>query len=365
MDSKDKLNTREATRAAARQLLSEGIEPTTHLIRERIGFGSNTTIQDELSRIKKERLEREKNAAAAIPADWSQSRIELFEGFFQEARRLERQEFDAERQQMQQVVDQAHQEANEARLSREEAFRLASNESTLRQAATEQIASLEATLDFTRQDLASVRNERDRLQHELDEAHQRLSAELEAARQREDRLRDEMQKAIDTTKEESAKREALAYERFEGMRIQLLQETERQRSEFVAERNQLQTELAETKKQSERRDQEWRLRTLAAEKEAASAAGEARVLERELQQVRTELSKCMEIIHQQSLRSDAHPTAVDEPTLAEGIALAEQKHQEGLEEFDILALLQDEFELTLDQARYILQRVKDAQPKAE
>lgn len=365
-------DTRTATRECALQLIGGGVWPTAPKIREQIGFGSMGTIQDELKLWQKEFLIQAAASVNSAPAHWSPARIQATERFFAEARAIERAEFDAERAQLNTEMAGMKQLVTEAKTAREEAQRWASTEAQSRIATEQQCRLLEDALAHEREELSIRRDEIGQLHQDQEELRQSLARETEAARQREAELRQEQALALEKTahqheqalaavKQEAERREAIAYERLEGLRVQLVEETDRQRREIAASNEALARELAEAKQSHTRFEQENRLRLAAADRQAAESAGEVRALEKMLAQAREDLARLREEL---ARRPPVEEVPAPAPTNTEreaavlmaAKATASRLMADGLSDFDILAQLQDEHDLTLEEAREILKR---------
>lgn len=357
----DAHNSRLATRNAALEFLREGVFPTPNLIRDRIGFGSLTTISDELKQWRQEILPVMASAASSAPPHWTQERIDLYDGFMRQARALEREAFEQERTELHIAMDGIRNELSAAVDSRDEAFRLAAGERQGRESAERMIESLTNTLEHERLVAAQDRADREQLvadfsdlqvRHEEQAVqHKEATEALRAEHERHiGEINSQHEQAITSLKAEAQSREKLAYDRLDGVRQQLMEETDRQRAEFQTERSRLEHELEKLKQESRQREETYRLRTAAAERAAAEAAGEVKGLQKLIDRLERDAAK---VNDQAPIGGSPQP---EDPAIRaqEAKAFIARSRQSGTAEFDILTALQDDFALSLDAAQALL-----------
>ncbi|MDN0082932.1 DNA-binding protein [Crenobacter sp. SG2305] len=269
-------------RQAAYELVGEGIWPTVVEVRNRLGTGSNTTINNTLKSWRQDFLSR--MALSSRRPDWPSGLAEAFEEIWQKAcdaadaeLATVRGEAQAEvavlREESEQLTQRlAESDATLVSLGRElelKAGRIAELEQRLaaeearRTAQDENLAALAASLEASRKQLGEVQREADARVGDIEaRAEERVQAEKQAA----------------------DKREALAYERLEGLRVRLYEQIEDERQAMKQSVKKLEDELAQQRRDSAKIDTVWRERLVEREREngrlgAKVEALDARVLE--------------------------------------------------------------------------------------
>lgn len=305
-------DTRSLTREAALALLAQGIYPSAPAIRKIIGTGSMSTINDELNSFVAEQLRAKFSCDSVMPAEWTREKIELFESLFAQAEKIERRRFDEDRSDLMIRYDSLHAEAAAANQAKSDALQLVAN---IQQqlAASERICStLEASLAHERELAAQGLRDREQLADELDRSHrenERISQEAreaaaamtQAHAEKIDQLTSEHRTALQAAKDESERREQLAYERFEAARTQLMEETHRQREEFQTKQQELLQQLANQKVDADAREEALRKRLSASERAEAAAAGEMKAMQRQVKVLEQEIARLTSLIAQYGL----------------------------------------------------------------
>ena len=202
-------------RATAQQLVAEGTWPTVVNVRERLGTGSNTTINNELRAWRQWFLARVSSSTRR--PDWPGVLGDAMDTLWQTACEQAESQLDTLRQEVTAELDtlrgeftrqeaalhdaDAARQQAQAELARVQDALLAQQQAG--EQLMQQVAALETALD-------SARREHDTLSGQLQTAAQRHAEALaEQERQAEQRL------ALSVA--EGEKREALAYERLEGL----------------------------------------------------------------------------------------------------------------------------------------------------
>lgn len=234
-------STREATKRMADALVLEGIEPTTLLIRERLGRGSNSTITAALKEWREDRgLPDSKGALsglaphpalAEMPSTLAEAMSQLWVQAVAEAQlslAAERRALESEKTAMLEAVrnSQSRLEQTNDRLRYVNDRLLASerlvNELQERYRDEAVIHARETSL------LRGQVQELESLVASLREAEQRMQDQLDG--QQKDHA-----EAIEAIREESRRNEAIAYERLDGLRHQLLNDTAHERERMKQE----------------------------------------------------------------------------------------------------------------------------------
>lgn len=228
-------------RQVAFELVSEGAWPTVVEVRARLGTGSNTTINNTLKQWRQEFLAR--NAAAVKRPDWPPALADAFGQLWQKACEVA--------------------EGNLATLREEVGQKLQQVVAELA-AAQRELDDRAAQLVSLSGELAQQRERGDALQQQLAEANSRrqvledslagLTASLDDARaqtllvqkdadERVAALEQRQEERLQLAAAEAAQREALAYERFEGMRVRLYEQVEAERAQMKQQATQQAAQL--------------------------------------------------------------------------------------------------------------------------
>jgi len=269
-------------RQAAYELVGEGVWPTVVEVRNRLGTGSNTTINNTLKAWRQDFLSR--MALSSRRPDWPSGLAEAFEEIWQKACDAADVELATVRSEAQAEVTVLREEteAMQLRLAESDATlvslgrelelkagriaeleqRLAAEEAR-RAAQDDNLAALAASLESSRKQLGEVQREADARVGEIEtRAEGRVQAEKQAA----------------------DKREALAYERLEGLRVRLYEQIEDERQAMKLSLKKLEDELAQQRRDGAKIDAVWRERLVEREREngrlgAKVEALDGRVLE--------------------------------------------------------------------------------------
>lgn len=231
-------------RQVAFELVAEGVWPTVVEVRARLGTGSNTTINNTLKQWRQEFLAR--MASNVRRPDWPAGLAEAVDQLWQRAcdqaeGHLEtlREEAKAEVARLVGELAEQHRQldargaqlaalAQEHEALKQQHLQLQqqhAEENRRRQVLEESLAGLTASLDETRQQLLVVQKDADSRVAALEQRHY-----------------ERLQQAA----QEAEKREALAYERFEGMRVRLYEQVEEERTAFKQQAAQWQAQLQQT-----------------------------------------------------------------------------------------------------------------------
>lgn len=289
-------------RQVAFELVEEGAWPTVVDIRNRLGTGSNTTINATLKDWRKDFLS--KVSLAAKRPGWPPSLVQSFEALWQEACTAAEHQFDEQRQAVQAALAEVEQEKQglliqvaegqkresllSARLD-EQVRQLVQLEtqiheqSQLRQVAEGKVVELLQSVEVAKQELASSRTRHDKQLHDVEtKANQRVLLE----------------------KEEATRREALAYERLEGLRLRLYEQMEEERLSAKEERTRLEQELVQTKSWLRDIEQNYQARAAERDRDNGRLAATVELLE----------SRCAgldkELMEQRDRASDVSATVV-------------------------------------------------------
>ncbi|MBI3144208.1 MAG: DNA-binding protein [Pseudogulbenkiania sp.] len=270
-------------RQVAFELVGEGVWPTVIEVRARLGTGSNTTINNTLKAWRQEFLSR--MAVSSRRPDWPSGLAEAFEQIWQRACdesdvRLEsiRQEWQTELAAEKEASAGLRQTLEKSELAAAATRRELEMESTRLAAMAEQLKSEEArrvSLEQLLQDrevaLEKAVAQAGKIQQEADGRFSEFKAKSERLVQQE--------------KEESARREALAYERLEGLRVRLYEQIEEERQQMKAEVGRLEGELAAARKEASRSNAMWQERLSERERECGRLSARLETLEEQREQL--------------------------------------------------------------------------------
>lgn len=292
-------------RATAQQLVAEGVWPTVVNVRERLGTGSNTTINNELRAWRQWFLARVSSSARR--PDWPGVLGDAMDTLWQAAceqaeGQLEalREEATAELATLREICarqNAALQEADTARLRVQaelEATRDTLGERTQAgERLEQQLAAQEAALTSAHRDTESLRVQLQRLarQHET----------ALAAHEHQAGLR--VQAAV----ADGEKREALAYERLEGLRTMLYEQADRERLEREQEKKRQDALIADLRQELASAQTGWHERLLGSERTRAAIEARAEALQSRL----TECEKLLRDALDGERRQTAHVAALE------------------------------------------------------
>lgn len=267
-------------RATAQQLVAEGIWPTVINVRERLGTGSNTTINNELRAWRQWFLARVSSSTRR--PDWPDVLGDAMDALWQAACGQAESQLEALRAEATAELVALHetstrqaealQEADAARLQAQEERETACAE---RDARAQACAHLERQLAERETELAAARRDAENLREQLRTLAHQHEAAL-AAHEHQAGLR--VQAAV----ADGEKREALAYERLEGLRAMLYEQADRERLEHGQEKKRLDAQIADLRQELAGMQAGWHERLLASERERAAVEARAEALQSNL-----------------------------------------------------------------------------------
>jgi len=272
-------------RQAALELVGEGVWPTVVEVRSRLGTGSNTTINNTLKEWRQEFLAR--MAGSARHPDWPSGVAEAFGMVWQKSCEAAEQQWEAVRQEAEQQVADALQ-AQSALQGQLEGCQ-ASLQSALRELELRgmRLQEQEGKLQALEQRHAVLESNCAGLAEQLEQSRQES---LQARRDGDERvaeLEGRHEQRLQEARQEAERREALAYERLEGLRLRLYEQVEEERQAMKQATSQLQGELQSERQQARQSEQSWRERLAEREREASKQTARLEMLEQrngELQQ---------------------------------------------------------------------------------
>lgn len=270
-------------RQVAFELVGEGVWPTVIEVRARLGTGSNTTINNTLKEWRQEFLSRV--AVSARRPDWPAGLAEAFEQVWQRAcdesdSRLEsvRQEWQAELA----AEKEAGGELRQALESAELALVAARHELDMESA---KLAALAGQLKSEQARCESL----ERALQERGQALEKALVQVEKIQQESEgrfsEFREMAERQVQQEKEESARREALAYERLEGLRVRLYEQIEEERQQMKAAEERLEGELLAMRKELGRSTALWQERLAERERECGRLSARLETLEEQREQL--------------------------------------------------------------------------------
>lgn len=276
-------------RQTAFELVSEGTWPTVAEVRQRLGTGSNTTINNTLKEWRQEFLSR--IAVSSRRPDWSPSLVEAFEQIWQKACDEAERQLDSVREEAQAQVKEL-----DAALANAKAELEARAGEVLALAQTLELK--EVRLDELNARLAQEGEHRQSVEAQLVAGQAALEAlhqqQQELQRQFEAKLAETEAKAEERVQEERAqteKRESLAYERLEGLRVRLYEQVEEERVAMKQTQKRLEDELAAERKAKTQQEGQWRERLSEIERASGRLAATVEVQNDRLAQLAKELEE--------------------------------------------------------------------------
>ncbi|OHX18351.1 hypothetical protein BI343_09040 [Chromobacterium amazonense] len=252
-------------RQAAFELVGEGAWPTVADVRARLGSGSNTTINNALKEWRQEFLSRV--AVSSRRSDWPPSLAEAFEQVWQKA-------CDEADQQLETVRQEVAEEAAALRAERDGLLQkqelaeaeLQSLRHELELRAARQV-ELDGELRQERQRAEKLQEERRQLLSAQEALRQELSTLRKQADAREAELQEKHEQQLREAREESERKEALAYDRLEGLRVRLYQQVEDERKDMKQQLQKLESALQQARQDAAKIEGLWRERVLERERE--------------------------------------------------------------------------------------------------
>ncbi|RXZ42622.1 DNA-binding protein [Crenobacter cavernae] len=245
-------------RQAAFELVAEGSWPTVAEVRQRLGTGSNTTINNTLKEWRHEFLSR--IATSARRPDWSPGVAEAFEQVWQKAcEEAERQLEGVKAEALEQVraleVDLAAARVEiDARAGELVALaNLVDGKNTQLDTLEKQLRAEEARSKAQEEQLGRLGASLEALRKEMREQQAQSDARLaEAEARTEQRVQEERLQA--------EKREALAYERLDGLRVRLYEQVEEERRQMKDVQKRVEDALAAERRARQQGEQQSRER---------------------------------------------------------------------------------------------------------
>ncbi|OHX10462.1 hypothetical protein BI347_22050 [Chromobacterium sphagni] len=273
-------------RQTAFELVGEGVWPTVVDVRSRLGSGSNTTINNTLKEWRQEFLGRV--AASSRRPDWPPSLAEAFEQVWQKAcdeaeQQLSavRQEVEAEVAVLRQQVEGLH-EREQKSLAELQSLR---HELELR--AARQV-ELDSSLQRERLHVESLLRERQELQQAAELQREAQDLARQEAESRLLELADRHEQQLREAQEEASRKESLAYERLEGLRVRLYQQVESERQEMKLQQQKLEGALQQARQDGAKVENLWRERMLERERENGGLQARLDLLQQQGEAVRQE-----------------------------------------------------------------------------
>ncbi|WP_051228902.1 DNA-binding protein [Paludibacterium yongneupense] len=275
-------------RQAAFELVSEGVWPTVVEVRSRLGTGSNTTINTTLKEWRTEFLSR--MAVSSRRPDWPEGLAGLFEQLWQRA-------CDAADSQLETVRSEVRDEALELRLhvaALQE--RVDAQEADLQRNAadSERAAQRERQLEqaLAQQQARSLAAEtrQDELAQALDAARLEIRDRRVEFESRMSEVEARADERVAVERDEAARRETLAYERLEGLRVHLYAQVEDERRALQLERKRLEDDLGSARAELVRQDSAWRERSGERERELGRLSARLDGFEQRVSELQSELA---------------------------------------------------------------------------
>ncbi|MBX9267163.1 DNA-binding protein [Chromobacterium violaceum] len=252
-------------RQAAFEMVAEGNWPTVADVRARLGSGSNTTINNTLKSWRQEFLG--KVAISSRRPDWPPALAEAFDQVWQKAcdeadlqLAAVREEAEAEAA----ALGKRLQEAERKNESAEAEIQSLRHELELRAARQVELDSLLQREKLLTQ---SLEKERAALLEAAAESREKLGRERKLAAARLEELESEHQRQLLAAREESERKEALAYERLEGLRVRLYQQVEEERQDMKLQLQKLEDALNQARQDAAKVEALWQERLLERERE--------------------------------------------------------------------------------------------------
>ncbi len=272
-------------RQVAFDMVSEGEWPTVVEVRARLGTGSNTTINNTLKQWRQEFLSR--MATSVRRPDWPPALADAFGQLWQKACDVAEENLAALREEVNLKLEQVVAELAAAQRELD--------------ARADQLTSLSGELaqqrelaQQARQQLAEEQGRRQALEESLsglaaslDEARAQTLLQQKEADERVAALEARQEARVQQLATEAAQREALAYERFEGMRVRLYEQVEEERTQMKQRTQLLEQQLAASQQQLEaqrKQQQQWQADSARELGKAAAMQEAAAQREAQLQQ---------------------------------------------------------------------------------
>lgn len=287
-------------RQAAFELVSEGTWPTVAEVRQRLGTGSNTTINNTLKAWRQEFLSR--IAVSSRRPDWSTSLTEAFEQIWQKACDEAERQLDGVREETQAQAKELEVALVQAKLELEARAGEVSALAQTLELKEQRLSELNTRLEQEGEHRQNLEGQLGSAQTAQDGLHKQL---LEAQAQFDTRLAEAEAKTEVRVQEERAqaeKRESLAYERLEGLRVRLYEQVEDERAAMKLSQKRLEDELAAERKAKNQQEIQWRERLSEMERASGRLAATVEVQNERLTQLAKEVEQEREVGREAQLK---------------------------------------------------------------
>lgn len=239
----------------AYQLAAQGVWPTVNNVRETLGFGSNTTINNELKVWRQNFLS--KISTASRRPDWPPVLIESVEKLWQEACVLAETHLDNVKQEVLQEKNENNKKIQEMQkiieIKNFELQTLHAEQDTLTQELVEarklilQLEQKKIALESSQLALQEANSDLHRVQQEQ-MAH--FTQQIQEQQQQNEHLVVQWQAKLQ-------EQENIAYDRLEALREHLYQQTEHVRTQFQKEKQQLEATIKKLTQEHQKEKQMW------------------------------------------------------------------------------------------------------------
>lgn len=241
---------------AATQLVSEGKWPTVLEVRARLGSGSNTTINEALKLWRQTFLARMSQTNRR--PDWPPALQDALEAIWQQACQHADSALDTVRAEAQAEASAARQQAATA-LDRQQVLDTQLRTLTdAHEAALQRERGLEQSLAAAQANVEALGQQCQTLQGQLQDSQQRqtewLTRHREALAEQETQAQHRLEAALASAKAEAEQREALAYQRLDGLRVHLYEQIEAERASLREARKQWEASQAHLRADMEKRE---------------------------------------------------------------------------------------------------------------
>lgn len=318
-------------RQTAQGLVAEGIWPTVNNVRERLGTGSNTTINNELRTWRQWFLS--KIGSTARRPGWPVELGDTMDALWQMACAQAESHLDEVRHEATAQAEKLAVELQE-QLTQLDACQIRLDEAAKNlEAQSADIAALQSALnkeitlkDNALSDLEVSQQAMMRLEAELLRLQQDGLVALEQAKL-------EADARVAAEKAEGERREAQAYERLEGLRLHLYEQMEQERKNAVLERQRQESQLATSRKEMAALQTSSQERLLESERARAAVEAEAARLQQEISALLSRLAACeteVAAVHSENHRLQTANAALDARLAAEQELITALRLQTGV-----------------------------------
>ena len=241
---------------AATQLVAEGKWPTVLEVRTRLGSGSNTTINEALKLWRQTFLARMSQTSRR--PDWPPALQEAMESIWQQACQQADSALDAVRAEAQAEASAARQVAEAAQGKQHELENQLRELREAHEAVLQHERSLEQGLAAAQANAEALGQQCQALQGQLEDSQKRqaewLNRHREALAEQETLAQQRLEAALASAKAEAEQREALAYQRLDGLRVHLYEQIEAERASLREARKQWEASQAQLREDMEKRE---------------------------------------------------------------------------------------------------------------